>query len=183
MEERARLTLPVGSRDHVRGPEGAPVTLLEYGDFDCPQCGRAYPIVKELEARFGDRLRFAFRNFPLTNVHPHAQRAAEAAEWAASHGAFWPMHDALLEEQALLSEAHILHIALRLRLDPASLEQAWKARTFFRRVKEDFLSGISSEAKGTPTFFVNGFRHEGSWDLPSLAQAIEQAIQSTGGSA
>jgi protein-disulfide isomerase len=181
--ERPRLTPPVGPRDHARGPEGAAVTLLEYGDFDCPQCGQAYPIVKELERRFGNRLRFVFRNFPLTNVHPHAQRAAEAAEWAASHGAFWPMHDALFEGQALLSQGHILDLARRLGLDPASLEEAWKAHTFFRRVKEDFLNGISSGASGTPAFFINGVRHEGAWDVSSLARAIEEATGGTEGSA
>src|SRR5215471_17984051 len=112
----ARLTLPVGERDHRRGREDAPITLVEYGDFECPQCRQAYPFVRELERRFADRLRFVFRHFPLTNVHPHAQRAAEAAEWAASvdKGAFWRMHDAIYEGTARLSDGRLVDIATQI---------------------------------------------------------------------
>jgi protein-disulfide isomerase len=170
------LTLPVGARDHVRGLIDAPVTLLEYGDFECPQCGEAYAIVKAMERRFGERLRFVFRNFPLTNVHPDAQRAAEAAEWAASVGAFWPMHDALFEARQQLSEVQILAVTRRLGLDPRSLETAWETRAFFRRVKEDFRSGIDSGLEGTPGFFIDGLRHAGAWDADALARAIERAL-------
>jgi protein-disulfide isomerase len=173
-----RLSVPVTDRDHVRGPQGAPVTLLEYGDFECPQCGRVYPIVKQVEAAFGDRLRFVFRNFPLTNTHPNAQRAAEADEWAAaqSRDAFWPMHDALYEQQARLSESRILAIAGDLKLDPSSLAEAWRTHAFFARVKQDFLGGLRSQVTGTPTFFVNGLLLEGACDLESLAGAVQAAL-------
>ena len=171
-----RLAVPVTPRDHVRGLPEAPATLLEYGDFECPQCASAYPIVREVEAAFGDRLRFVFRSFPLTNVHPNAQRAAEEAEWAAVQDAFWPMHDALYEQQARLSESRILAIATELGLDAAALAEAWRAHTFFARVKEDFLGGLRSQVTGTPTFFVNGVRLDGPWDLAALTRAVEDAL-------
>src|SRR5262245_55193630 len=107
MTEPHRLTQPVSSRDHARGPEGAPVTLVEYGDFECPHCGAAYPVLAELQRRFEGRLRFVFRHFPLTNVHPHAQAAAEASEWAAAQDRFWQLHDRIYETQKQLSQAHL----------------------------------------------------------------------------
>jgi protein-disulfide isomerase len=171
------LTLPVGEHDHIDGDPTAAVTLLEYGDFQCPQCGQAYPIVKEIRARFGPRLRFAFRNFPLTNIHPDAQRAAEAAEWAASHGAFWPMHDALYEDQRHLSARPILARAQTLGLDPAALQQAWETHALIGRVKEDFLSGIRSGVAGTPTFFINGVLHQGEWTLEGLSRAVDETLR------
>jgi protein-disulfide isomerase len=176
----ARLTPAVGPRDHVRGDEDAAVTLVEYGDLECPQCGAAFPILNGLQATFGPRLRFVFRHFPITNVHPNAQHAAEAAEWAAAQGAFWPMHDALYEHQAGLSDRRIVELARGLGLDPASLQQAWRAHTFLPRVKEDFLSGIRSGVDGTPTFFINGARHEGGWDATSLSEAIQRALARPG---
>jgi protein-disulfide isomerase len=160
----------------MRGGLSAPVTLLEYGDFECPQCAAAYPILTELQRRGGDRLRFAFRHFPLTNAHPNAQLAAEAAEWADSQGAFWAMHDALYEQQAQLSRARVVEIAGDLGLDRRSLENAWHQHTFFPRVKEDFLGGVRGMVTGTPAFFINGARHEGAWDAESLGQAIDAAI-------
>src|SRR5258706_4325395 len=113
----ASLTLPVGQRDHQQGPETAPVTLVEYGDYECPFCGKAYPIVKEIERRLGDRLRFVFRNFPLTQSHPHAEHAAEAAEAAAVQGKFWEMHDTLFEHQSALDDAHLVHYAVAPNVD------------------------------------------------------------------
>jgi protein-disulfide isomerase len=173
-----RLTQPVGPRDHTAGPDTAPVTLLEYGDFECPQCGRAYPIVKQLQTLFGAQLRFVFRHFPLTNSHPHAQRAAEAAEWAAAHGAFWPMHDALFTHQKALGDDPILALAPPLGLDPASLRGAWAQHSFIPRVKEDFLSGIASGVVGTPAFFINGVRHREPWDLETLGRALQSQVDS-----
>jgi protein-disulfide isomerase len=172
----ASLTLPVGPRDHARGPASAPVTLVEYGDFECPQCAAARPIVARLADTFGERVRFVFRNFPLTNSHPNAQRAAEAAEWAASHGAFWPMHDALYDAQNSLSNRRMLDIAAGLGLASAELERAWAAHTFIARVKEDFASGLASGVTGTPSFFINGLRHEAGWDELSLSHAIESTL-------
>jgi protein-disulfide isomerase len=176
MNASARLTLPVGTRDHARGPEAAPVTLVEYGDLECPHCGAAYPRLKALQERFGERLRFVFRHFPLTNAHPHAQAAAEATEWAASQGRFWELHDAIYEQQKQLSDAHLLRLADQLALDRASLARTLEQHTFFARVKEDFLSGIQSGVKGTPAFFINDVRHDG--DASTLAPAIEAALAS-----
>jgi protein-disulfide isomerase len=166
------LPPPIGPRDHARGRIDAPVVLLEYGDFECPQCARAYPIVRAIERQFGDRLCFVFRSFPLTNVHVFAQRAAEAAEWAATHDAFWPMHDAIYAEQARLSVSHLLAVARRLGLDAAGLEAAWGTHAFVRRVKDVFLGGIESGVQGTPAFFVNGIRQP-AWDAATLVRAIE----------
>jgi len=170
------LTLPVGGRDHARGSEGAPVTLVEYGDFECPQCAAAYPIVGRVVDTFGDRLRFVFRHFPLTNSHPNAQHAAEEAEWASALGVFWPMYDALYGAQKNLSDRRMLELAAGLGLAGAELQRAWTAHTFIARVKEDFASGLASGVTGTPSFFINGARHEGGWDELALAHAIEAAL-------
>src|SRR5262245_4165632 len=172
-----RLTLPVGARDHARGPDAAPLTLLEYGDFECPQCARAYPILGEVQRRFGERLRFVFRHFPITSSHPHAQHAAEAAEWAATHGAFWQMHDALYANPQALADRQLLERAAALGLPPGSLAQAWAAHLFIPRVKEDFKSGLDSGVTGTPAFFINGVRHQGLWDADSLTIALDAAAR------
>ena len=183
MAAEGRLTLPVGPRDHAQGPEVAPVTLVEYGDFECPQCGLAFPIVKELQRLFGARLRFVYRHFPLTSSHPHAQRAAEAAEWAAAQGQdaperaalFWTMHDDLFTHQEALDEHAIAARAGARGLDVAWLRRAWATHAFIPRVKEDFLSGVDAGVAGTPAFFVNGARHAGAWDLESLGRALDNA--------
>jgi len=171
------LTLPVGPRDHVRGPETAPVTLVEYGDFECPQCAAAHPIIERVVDTFGDRLRFVFRHFPLTNSHPNAQHAAEESEWASARGAFWPMHEALYGAQKHLSDGRMMDLAEALHLPRADLQRAWAEHTFIARVKEDFASGLKSGVTGTPAFFINGVRHEGGWDEIALAHAIEAALK------
>jgi protein-disulfide isomerase len=178
----ALLTLPVGPRDHAQGPESAPVTLVEYGDYECPQCGAAHPILGRIRETFGDRLRFVFRHFPLTSSHPNAQHAAEAAEWAAAQGAFWPMHDALYGAQKSLADRRIVELAAALGLSSAgaALGRAWAEHTFIPRVKEDFASGLGSGVTGTPAFFINGVRHEGGWDEIALAHAIEAEFQRSG---
>jgi protein-disulfide isomerase len=168
----AVLAHPVGEGDHIEGNPAAPLTLLEYGDFECPQCGQAYPIVQEVRRAMGDRLRFVFRHFPLTNAHHHAQRAAETAEWAAAQGQFWQMYDALYEDQAHLDDRHLLARATALGLSPGALERAWAEHTFIRRVKDDFRGGLASGVDGTPTFFINGTQHQGAWDAASLLAAL-----------
>jgi protein-disulfide isomerase len=173
----APLTLPVGPRDHSRGPESAPVTLVEYGDFECPQCASAYPIVGRIVDTFGDRLRFVFRHFPLTNSHPFAQHAAEAAEVAALGGAFWPMYEALYGERAKLSDRKILECGAAAGISSIEIERAWASHELLGRVKEDFVSGLKSGVTGTPSFFVNGVRHEGGWDEIALSHAIEAALK------
>jgi len=177
-----QLMLAVGERDHVRGAESAGVTVVEYGDFECPQCTQAFPIVQSIGEAFGDRLRFVYRHFPLTNVHAHAQHAAEASEWAATKSAFWQMHDRLYTNAGKLTDADILALAQRLGFDSASLHQAWAAHAFIPRVKQDFLGGIRSGVTGTPTFFINGTRHEEAWDFATLSRAIERAEAQAAGS-
>ena len=171
------LTLPVGPRDHVRGSDSAPVTLVEYGDFECPQCAAARPIVARVVDTFGDRLRFVFRHFPLTNTHPNAQHAAEEAEWASALNVFWPMHEALYGAQKNLSDRRMLELAADLGLPGAELQRAWTAHSFIARVKEDFASGLASGVTGTPSFFINGVRHEAGWDEIALSHAIEAALR------
>jgi protein-disulfide isomerase len=170
-----RLSLPVGERDHVQGPADAPATLVEYGDYECPYCGRAYPIVQEVQRRLGDRLRFVFRNFPLTQVHPHAQHAAEVAEAAATQGKFWEMHDTLFEHQRHLDDDTLAGYAGDLGLDTEAFEREMRTHAHAQRVREDFLSGVRSGVNGTPTCFINGVRHDGSYDLDTLLAALERA--------
>src|SRR6184192_4734883 len=138
----ASLTPPVGERDHQQGPETAPVTVVEYGDYECPYCGEAYPIVKEVQARMGDRLRFVFRNFPITTSHPHAERAAEAAEAAAGQGTFWEMHDLLYENQRNLRDEDLHAYAKQIGLDVDRFDEEMAEHAYAERVHEDFLSGV-----------------------------------------
>ena len=169
------LDTPVGDRDHVRGPATAPVTLVEYGDFECPYCGGMYPVVKELRERMGDRLRLVFRHFPLDSVHPHARRAAEAAEAAAAQGRFWEIHDLLFESRDDLDDEALRRFATGLGLDLARFEDDLAGRRHAPHVREDRLDGERSGVEGTPTFFINGARYEGSLDLEGLLAAVEEA--------
>jgi len=169
----ATLTIAVGPKDHVKGAEHAPITLVEYGDFQCPYCREAYPIVKQIQERLGARLRFAFRNFPLTRIHQFAQHAAEAAEAAAAQGAFWQMHDRLFERQFALEDENLLEYARDLGLDADRLGGELTAGTYRNRVRDDFMSGVKSGVNGTPTFFINGVRHDGSYDVETLLGALE----------
>ncbi len=169
------LALPVNDRDHIWGPADASVTLLEYGDFECPHCGQAHPVVKELQRLASDHMRFVFRHFPVTSSHPHSQHASEAAEAAAAQGAFWEMHDTLFEHQYALNDAHLLTYAGLIALDLVRFKRDMIDHRHSDRVREDFLSGARSGVNGTPTFFINGVRHNGSYDLPVLLAAIEDA--------
>jgi protein-disulfide isomerase len=170
------LTLPVGPRDHVQGPENAPVTLVEYGDYECPHCGRAYPIVQAVQKRLGKKLRFVFRNFPMAEVHPHAEKAAEAAEAAGKLGKFWPMHDQIFENQEALEAADLVSYAEAVGLEPAEFQRESRSRELLERVREDFMSGVRSGVNGTPTFFIAGVRYDGPWDYADLVAALEAAI-------
>jgi protein-disulfide isomerase len=167
------LTIPVGPKDHVQGPPEATITLVEYGDFQCPYCRQAYPIVKQVQEQLSARLRFAFRNFPLTRIHPQAEHAAEAAEAAAAQGAFWQMHDRIFERQFALEDENLVEYARELGLDADRLAGELAAGTHRDHVRDDFLSGVKSGVNGTPTFYINGVRHEGGYDLASLLGAIE----------
>ena len=173
---KAVLTMPVNKeRDHIQGPADAAVTLVEYGDYECPYCGAAYPIIKEVQARMGKRLRFAFRNFPITTSHPRAEQAAEAAEAAAAQGKFWQMHDLLYENQTHLRDKDLRAYAEKLGLDIARFDKELAEHVHAERIHEDFLSGVRSGVNGTPTFYINGAMHDGSYELEPLLRALEQA--------
>jgi len=175
-EWRAELTVPVDEeRDHVQGPADAAVTLVEYGDYECPYCGAAYPILKEVQARMGDRLRFVFRNFPISTSHPHAEQAAESAEAAATQGRFWEMHDMLYENQKRLSDQDLRGYAEQLGLDLDSFDRDMAEHVHAARVHEDFMSGVRSGVNGTPTFYIGGIRYDDSYDTDTLLAALERA--------
>ena len=176
------LVPPVASDDHVAGSAEAPVTLVEYGDFECPHCGRAYPIVKSIQRELGTELRFVFRNFPLSEAHPHAEHAAEAAEGAAAQGRFWEMHDTLFEHQAELEDADLVRYAADIGIDAARLRHELMASTYARKVRDHFRSGVRSGVNGTPTFFINGQRFDGNWSsavefLRALRERIPTAAR------
>ena len=171
------LTQPVSARDHAEGPADASVTLVEYGDYQCPYCGAAYPVVKEVQKTLGKKLRFVFRNFPLTQAHPYALIAAEAAEAAALQGKFWEMHDLLFEEQHLLKPEIIPIWAERIGLNVEPFGNDIKKDVVEKRIQEDRRSGIRSGVNGTPTFFINGSRYDGPPDYNSLLAALESALE------
>jgi protein-disulfide isomerase len=171
----ATLTLPVTEdRDHVQGAPDAAVTLLEYGDYECPYCGAAYPIVKDVQAAMGEELRFVFRNFPITTAHPHAAQAAEAAEAAAAQELFWPMHDLLYENQQRLDGESLFAYADSLGLDAERFKRELEGHVHAERVHEDFMSGVRSGVNGTPGFFINGVRYDDSYDFDTLLGALRQ---------
>jgi protein-disulfide isomerase len=175
------LHTPVGPDDHPLGPADAPVTLVEYGDYECPHCGRAYGVLQTVLAELGREVRFVFRNFPLAEAHPHAQAAAEAAESVAAHGgpdAFWDMHDLLYENQDALQEDDLLTYAESAGVDPGLVAEDLSKGAMTARVRSDFTSGVRSGVNGTPTFFVNGRRFEGDWANPvAFAAALRSAAR------
>jgi protein-disulfide isomerase len=172
----SKLSVPVSDKDHRQGDPDAPCTLVEYGDYQCPSCGHAYPIVKRVQKHFGKRLLFVFRNFPLSEMHPYAEPAAETAEFAGAHHKFWEMHDLLYENQDRLDDALPFQLAQQLQLDPEKLRQALASKEFEPRVRTDFRGGVRSGVNGTPTFFINGQRHDGAYDYTSLVEAIEGVL-------
>lgn len=171
------LSIPVGGDDHVQGTADAHVTLVEYGDYQCPGCGAAYPMVKAILNRLGTKLRFVFRNMPLSEIHPFAEMAAEAAEAAGAQGKFWEMHDGLYEHQAELGSELMSALAKRLHLDVPRFEQDLVSRKFRDHVKRDFMGGVRSGVNGTPTFFIDGARYDGILDEQSLETALRQRIR------
>jgi protein-disulfide isomerase len=174
--ERPQLTVPVSERDHVLGPATAPVTLVEYGDYECPFCGAAHPIVKQVRQAMGDDLRFAYRHFPLSQIHPHAYQAAEAAEAAGAQGRFWEMHDLQFENQDRLGLRDLIGYAGALDLDLERFVTDLRGHAYAGRLREDFLSGVRSGVNGTPTFFVNGMRHDGGYDFETLLEALRAEL-------
>ena len=177
MTTEGTLSTDVSEHDHQLGPADAPVSLLEYGDFECPFCGRAYPVVKEVRSRFEGRLRFAFRHFPRPE-HAHARQAAEAAEAAGAQGEqhFWHMHDLLFEHQAALHDADLLAYAETCGLDVERFRDDLERHVYRERVHKDLLSAVHHGVHGTPTFFVNGQRYEGADTVAELVVAIEAEL-------
>lgn len=171
----SELALPVGTRDHIQGNPAAPVTLVEYGDYECSYCGQAYYAVKKIQQDIGDRLRFVFRNFPLTQIHTHALHTAIAAEAAGLQGAFWRMHDILFEHQDALDDESLVVYATSLELDVEKFIDDLQSEATKRLVQDDFSSGIRSGVNGTPTFFINGHRHDHWYQYDALRDAVMTA--------
>jgi len=170
----SKLRPPLGPRDHVQGSPGAPIELVEYGDFECPYCGRAYLVVKAMKEALGDDLLVAFRDFPLSQVHPHALRAAAAAEAAGLQDRFWEMHDVLFEHQDALEDDDLMAYAKALGLDLERFAADLESDEVAERIQADFLSGARSGVNGTPTFFVNGERYDGSWEPDALLASLRR---------
>jgi protein-disulfide isomerase len=170
------LKVPVSPSDHVRGSPGAVLTLVEYGDYQCPHCALAHVIVHRVLAQFGNRLRFIFRHFPLGQIHPMAEPAAETAEFAGAHGRFWEMHDALYENQDRLGPPLFIALAEALGLSKLALRDAQANGTYLPKVREDFRGGVRSGVNGTPTFFIGDRRHDGPYDFENLVAAIQNQV-------
>ncbi len=168
----SKLAVPVSTKDHTQGPATAPITLVEYGDYQCPSCGDAFPIIQKLQKHFGDKLRFVFRNFPLP-MHPYAEHAAEAAEFAASHNKFWEMHDLLFRHQRDLSDKSLLRLAKELDLSTTALTDALDAGTYTSRVQADMESGEASGVTGTPMFCINGRIYDADYDYETLVAVLQ----------
>ena len=173
--ENGKLSLPVSElRDHIQGPLTAPVTLVEYGDYECPYCAQAYLITKEIQERLGDKLCFVFRNFPVTKVRPHAYAAALAVEAAAAQGKFWEMYDYLFKHGQAVSDQSLRRSAASLGLNLTRFDSEFQDRVHGNHIDEDIESGINSGVKSTPTFFINGELYNGAWDLDSLLGSLDE---------
>ena len=170
------LQTPINKSDHIRGPAHAAISLVEYGDYQCPFCALACAVVDHVESHFRGQMRFVFRHFPLTKVHPYAEVAAESAEFAGSAGVFWEMHDALFRNEAVLSVPTIMLIAEKLRLPETMLRHDLETGQFRSKVRNDFMGGVRSGVNGTPALFINGVRHEGPFDFASLVSAIQPRL-------
>jgi protein-disulfide isomerase len=164
MEDKLLELLTVYEWDHVRGPADAPFTLIEYGDYECPDCGRLFQSLRAIQDEMGPKLRLIYRHYPYSGIHKHAQQAAEAAEAASAQGRFWEMHDMLFENQAALERKHLLDYAQRLQLDVERVRKELKDETHFQRVRKNFIEGVQNGVNGTPGLFLNGVRQQGSFD-------------------
>jgi len=171
-----KLTPRLSERDHKQGPVDAPVTFVEYGDYQCPHCRQAHSIVRDLQERLGNRFCYVFRHFPISTVHTDAQLAAEAAEAAAAQGKFWEMHDYLYQHQDALDDEHLIQYAAELGLDTKRFERELRDHVYAERVREDFVSGVRSGVNGTPSFYINSERYDGPWDVESLLAEIQKPV-------
>jgi protein-disulfide isomerase len=175
MTQRTHLAVPVSERDHSQGPASAAVTLVQYGDYECPYTRRSTWGVQAIQQQLGEQLRFVYRNFPLTEIHPHALHTAFAAEAAAVQGKFWEMHDSIFHHQHTLEDADLEQFAVAVGLDRQQFAQDMAARPFLSRIEEDLQSGIRSGVRGTPAFFINGIPYPGSWEQEVLLAALAKA--------
>ena len=174
--EVVKLKNSVTELDHASGPATAPVTLLEYGNFECVHCGRVYPVIKQLQKLLGDNLRFVFRHFPSVHTHPHSMRAAEAAEAAGAQEKFWRMHDELFSHQTALGDRDLLHYGKRVGLDGERFADDLTEHTFLKEIAAGYQRSLFDEhVTGTPTIYLNEIRYDGATDLESLLEAIRQA--------
>lgn len=170
------LKPPVSNKDHIQGNVNAVIELVEYGDYQCPHCGRAYPIIKIIQERLGNDLKFIFRNFPLSEIHPQAKVAAVASEAAASQGKFWNMHDIIFENQDRLHSSALMEYAKLIGLDTLQFKDDLSNNELLKKVEADFESGIRSGVNGTPAFFINGQKYNGSWEEDVLEEYIKAKI-------
>jgi protein-disulfide isomerase len=176
-KSKKELTVPVNiGSDHIRGSINAPITIVEYGDYECPYTGMAYPIVRNIMKQFGDQIYFVFRNFPLNDIHPHAQHAAEAAEAAAAQDKFWQMHDYLFEHQKALDDSHLFEYAQKVGLDIDRFKKEMSGHIYAPLINESLRNGIDSGVEGTPNFFVNGVLYEDSWDLDTFSNVLKKNL-------
>jgi protein-disulfide isomerase len=183
--QSAQLTVPVNENDHVLGPDNAPVTLVEYGDFECPHCGRAAPVIEGIQRYMADSMRFVFRHFPLGEAHPHAQHAAEASEAAGAQGKFWEMHHLLFMHAGNLDDESLFGYMSRIAVDVTRAKRELAEGTYTKKVRDDFRGGVRSGVNGTPTFYINGFRYDGNWSntnefmqvLTEAASAVNAAVR------
>ncbi len=175
MTQRTSLVVPVNERDHSQGPATAAVTLVQYGDYECPYTRQSTTVVRAIQQQLGDKLRFVFRNFPLTEIHPHALHSAETAEAAAAQGKFWEMHDYIFHHQHTLEDSDLEQFAIAVGLDMQQFARDMAERPYISRIEEDLQSGIRSGVRGTPTFFINGVLYPGSWGQEALLAALEEA--------
>ncbi len=177
MRQKIHLVVPVSERDHSQGPATAAVTLVQYGDYECPYTRQSTNVVRAIQQQLGNRLRFVFRNFPLTEIHPHALHAAEAAEAAAAQGKFWQMHDSIFHHQHTLEDSDLEQFAGAVGLDMQQFARDMAERPYISRIEEDLQSGLRSGVRGTPMFFINGVLYPGSWEQEALLSALEAASQ------
>ena len=177
LEDTSDLLLlnPVHQWDHMRGPEGAPYTLVVYGDYQCPDCGLLFATLQSVQQEFGTRLRLVYRHYPLSGIHKHAQMAAEAAEAAGAQGRFWEMHDLLFENQDALGRKHLLRYAEQLALDLDRFRRELQQESHLERVRQDFIAGVQNGVNGTPGLFLNGVRQPGVFDKGDLKSLLDEA--------
>jgi protein-disulfide isomerase len=175
MKQNRGLAVPVSPRDHSQGPATAAVTLVQYGDYECPYTRQSTTVVRAIQQQLGDQLRFVFRNFPLTEIHPHALHAAFAAEAAATQGRFWEMHDYIFHHQHTLEDSDLEQFAAAVGLDMQQFARDMAERPYIGRIEEDLQSGLRSGVRGTPTFFLSGVLYPGSWEQEALLAALQEA--------